>query len=182
MRVILNNEDRGVHILVEQLREITLRRHHLMPADIYQGEIIGKDKHTDSHISHLFESASVWDKVAINNHYPDQAKKPLAYLLQLIEEQDTPDAQAELSRIMDLQAWARFSVFESLTQTRHYDNVHNWRLYYDPWRQKFLPIVWDPVGWVSGWIPKQGANLEIKITPLHHALFKTAILSVCASK
>ncbi|NYT47315.1 MAG: CotH kinase family protein [Candidatus Methanofishera endochildressiae] len=55
VRVILNNEDRGVHILVEQLREITLRRHHLMPADIYQGEIIGKDKHTDSHISHLFD-------------------------------------------------------------------------------------------------------------------------------
>ncbi|HIG64169.1 MAG TPA: hypothetical protein EYQ43_00980 [Methyloprofundus sp.] len=172
IRVILNNEDRGVHILVEQIKEITLRRHHLMPADIYRGEIHGKDNFQDIHISKLFQSASVWDKVAINNHYPPNSKKPLAYLLQLIQDQDNLEAQAELSRILDLSAWARFSVFESLTQTQHYDYLHNWRLYYDPWRQKFLPIVWDPVGWAKAWLPKHGANLEINMTTLHNALFK----------
>lgn len=172
VRVILNNEDKGVHILVEQLKEITLRRHQLMPADIYRGEIHGKDNFTNSGIDHLFQSASVWDKAAINNHYPAQSKKPLEYLLQLIQDQGTPEAQAELSHILDLSAWARFSVFESLTQTQHYDAVHNWRLYYDPWKQKFLPMVWDPVGWIDSWIPKQGAALEINRTLLHNALFK----------
>lgn len=172
IRVILNNEDRGVHLLVEQLKEMTLRRNRLMPADIYRGEMHGKDNYKDSLIENLFQSASVWDKVAINNHYPSHAKKPLAHFLKLIQDQDNSEAQAELSRTLDLSAWARFSVFETLTQTLHYDNLHNWRLYYDPWQQKISPIIWDPVGWSASWMPKQGAKPEINITSVHNALFK----------
>ncbi len=170
VRVFLNNEDRGVHILVEQLNEMTLRKHKLMPADIYRGEMVGKDKYTDAMIDTLFQSDSVWDKVSVNNHYPPDSKKPLATLLQLIEDQDKPEAQAELSRVLDIEAWARFSIYEALIQSWHFDIVHNWRIFYDPWRQKFVPIVWDPVGW--RWLLKQGALNEISITTLHKALFK----------
>ncbi len=173
VRLYLNNEDRGTHLLVEQLKEMTLRRHHLMPADIYRGEMVNKDRFTDSQVENLFQSASVWDKVAVNNHYSADSKKPLVYLLSLIQNQDNPKAQAELSRILDLSAWARFSVFETLIQSRHYDKLHNWRLYYDPWRQKFLPIVWDPVGWFGAWLEMRNiASSEIKLTDFHRALFK----------
>ena len=46
-----------------------------------------------------------------------------------------------------MKAWGRFSAFESLAQTTHTDEIHNWRIYFDPWRSQFVPIVWDPMGW-----------------------------------
>ena len=147
-RLVINGEDRGVHILVEQIKELTLRNAALMPGDIYRGELIGKDRFgpgapTDS----LFRSAAVWDKVAINNHYPEPSKAPLEHLIKLVQQSHLPSAQKQLSQIMDMKAWGRFAAFESLTQTTHTDEIHNWRIYFDPWRSRFVPIVWDPMGW-----------------------------------
>ncbi|MDP6736761.1 MAG: CotH kinase family protein, partial [Nitrospinaceae bacterium] len=150
IRLFLNGEDRGVHTLVEQIKELTLRNASLMPGDIYRGELIGKDRFgpgapTDS----LFRSAAVWDKVAINNHYAESSKAPLDHLINLIQQSHLPEAQEKLSQIMDMEAWGRFSAFESLTQTMHTDEIHNWRIYFDPWRSRFVPIVWDPMGWIG---------------------------------
>ena len=148
IRLFLNGEDRGVHILVEQIKELTLRNASLMPGDIYRGELIGKDRFgpgapTDS----LFHSAAVWDKVAINNHYSESSKAPLDRLINLIQKSHLPGAQEQLSQIIDMKAWGRFSAFESLAQSTHTDEIHNWRIYFDPWRSQFVPIVWDPMGW-----------------------------------
>ena len=44
VRVFLNGTDRGIHVLVEQLGEMTLRFRRIMPGDIYRGEIAGKDR------------------------------------------------------------------------------------------------------------------------------------------
>jgi len=148
VRLVINGEDRGVHTLVEQIKELTLRNAALMPGDIYRGELVGKDHFgpgapTDS----LFRSAAVWDKVAINNHYPEPSKAPLEHLIQLVQQSHLPAAQKQLSQIMDMKAWGRFAAFESLAQTTHTDEIHNWRIYFDPWRSRFLPIVWDPMGW-----------------------------------
>jgi hypothetical protein len=148
IRLFLNGEDRGVHILVEQIKEMTLRNASLMPGDIYRGELIEKDRFgpgapTDS----LFRSAAVWDKVAINNHFAESSKVPLEHLINLIQQSHLPGAQAQLSQIMDMEAWGKFSAFEFLAQTTHTDEIHNWRMYFDPWRGQFVPIVWDPMGW-----------------------------------
>ncbi len=45
VRVSINNEDRGVYILTEQLEEMTLRRHGFMPGDLYAGEVNGVDQY-----------------------------------------------------------------------------------------------------------------------------------------
>ena len=75
---------------------------------------------------------------------------------------------------MDMDAWAAFSVFETLAQTRHFDPQHNWRLYYDPWRQKFIPIVWDPGGWPGAWRASSDESVSgyVISTALHRALFQ----------
>lgn len=174
VQVYLNGEDRGVHILVEQLSEMTLRHKQLMPSDIYRGELYGKDAFVDSSFSSLFSSANVWDKVAVNNHYPQEAKKPLERLVALLADPDSQDAQQQLSQLLDMQAWARFSVFESLIQSWHYDDYHNWRLSYDPWTQKLVPIVWDPIGWAQGWEPHQSGETVpfVMSSHLHKVLFK----------
>lgn len=170
----INNENQGIRVLVEQFKEETLRRHNLMPADVYRGEILGKDAFLDGGIRTLFDSATVWDKVAVNNHYDEAAMAPLSALIDVVQQQDEATAQSRLSELLDIEAWAKFSVFEALAQTRHYDTSHNWRLYYDPWRQKFIPVVWDPVGWPKGWRPKgdQEPAAYVIETRLHQALFK----------
>ena len=77
VRVFINGKDRGVHFLVEQLRETTIRQANLMPGDLYSGEIVGKDRYTDSGVHSLFETPAVWEKIAVNNHYDEDAKAPL---------------------------------------------------------------------------------------------------------
>ena len=51
-----------------------------MPGDIYRGEIVGKDAFTINRVAtkkKLFDSTSLWDKVAINNHYDPDSLAPL---------------------------------------------------------------------------------------------------------
>jgi hypothetical protein len=173
-RVILNGQDHGIHLLVEQFNETALRRLGRMPADIYRGEMIAKDIQRDSHVTNLFESAAVWDKVSVNNHYDPASMAPLQRLLSLTAARGTRSAQLRLGDHMDLEAWGRFSAFETLAATFHYAYNHNWRMYYDPWRQKMLPIVWDPVGWGATWYPGAGgkSHLDMVNTDLHRMLFR----------
>jgi len=172
-RVFINGEDRGVHILIEQLEEMLLRRSGVMPGDVYRGEIVGKDNFDGSKLGSLFQSTAVWDKMAVNNHYDADHNAPLTRLLSLIQDRNLSKSQAQLGELLDLEAWGRFSAFETLTQTRHFSMNHNWRLYYDPWKQKIVPIVWDPMGWAKAFRPKPGseAQNEIIVSSLHHLLF-----------
>ena len=174
VRLYLNGSDRGVHILVEQIKENTLRNASLMPGDIYRGEVIGKNRFILSAKgapNSLFQSVAGWDKVAINNHFPASSLRPLQIFLELIQQSDSPSAQKELSQILDMEAWGTFSAFESLTQSTHTDNIHNWRIYFDPWRGQFVPIVWDTMGWFD---PLRGAPIkeEIILNSIMSALFK----------
>ena len=149
VRLYLNGKNRGIYALIEQLGEITLRNTNFMPGDIYRGEMIAKDGFTRKGRAWwgLFDSPSLWDKVAINNHYQDSAMAPLETLIRLLQRREDHEAQRQLSQILDMNSWGRFSAYQALAATRHFTWDHNWRLYYDPWRGKFFPIVWDPVGW-----------------------------------
>ncbi|MDB3946371.1 CotH kinase family protein, partial [Gammaproteobacteria bacterium] len=175
VRLFLNGQDRGVYIFVEQPSETTLRNARLMPGDLYRGEMVGKDSFTfmgNNKKMKLFESLSYWDKVAINNHYDPESVAPLEKLLKLVKGGESAQSQALLSEIMDMEAWGRFSAFETLASTRHTSNSHNWRLYYDPWRGKFYPFAWDPAGWM--WIPSTGTStiaFNIVNSKLHELLF-----------
>ncbi|MCP4951591.1 MAG: hypothetical protein GY922_07050, partial [Proteobacteria bacterium] len=171
VRVYINGEDRGVHTLVEQIKEITLRNASLMPGDIYRGELIAKDRFgPGAPADSLFRSAAVWDKVAVNNHFAESSDAPLRLLIDLIQRSHLPETQEKLSQIMDMKAWGTFSAFESLAQSTHTDEIHNWRIYFDPWRNQFVPIVWDSMGWHGN---LRGARLknEVIANSLIRALF-----------
>ena len=172
MRLYINGKDQGIRVFVDQLDESTLRAAQVMPGDLYRGEIIGKDRFAgiDKTIK-LFNSSAVWDKMAANNHYDLESMAPLDQLLDLIRRRESPEAQAELSTVLDMAAWGRFSAFEVLAHTKHFSKSHNWRLYYDPWRRKIAPIVWDPAGWM--WRPRTGKRTISAVinSELHQALF-----------
>lgn len=173
VELAINGSPYGLHVFTEQLEELTLRRHGLMPGDIYVGEIIGRDIY--SGVDHYaFSHPGLWGKAAVNNHYDENSRKPLARLIQLVNQVPTEDTHNALSELLDMRAWGRFSAFESLVQSFHFDESHNWRLYYDPWRSKFVPIVWDPLTWAYFWLPASGERAQAEIAPsrLHEILFK----------
>ncbi|HEX5054287.1 MAG TPA: CotH kinase family protein [Planctomycetota bacterium] len=155
VNVFLNGRNTGLHEFTEQLDEGTLRRHDRMPGDLYAGELISKSQYAGMS-NDVFDHPLLWEKVAANNHYDLDSHAPLEALTTVLRGSPSEASQAELSRLLDMDAWGRFGAFELLTQTHHFDEVHNWRLFWDPWRLKFEPVVWDPTGWAPDWRPADG--------------------------
>lgn len=171
VNVNLNGENQGVHVLVEQLDELTLRRSRRMPGDLYGGELLGKDA-VEGARGDIFESPGLWKKIAVNNHYAEESFSPLDRLTSLVNSEPTDLVQAKLSDLLDLDMWGKFAAFETIGQTFHYDNIHNWRLYFDPITSKFIPVIWDPMVWNGSWMPREGALARFDVLPskLHNML------------
>jgi hypothetical protein len=175
VEVVLNGKRIGVHVLCEQLEELTLRRSGFMPGDIYSGELIARDAYRGIK-NELFMHPGLWEKAAVNNHYAEDSRAPLERLIELCNAYPSDEAVAELGELVDLETWGRFSAFETLAQTDHYDRVHNWRLYYDANRGHFVPIIWDPIGWGPCYRNTSDglAQLDVVNTRLHTLLFMNA--------
>lgn len=148
VNVVLNGELLGVYILTEQLDESTIRRHGLMPGDLYSGDLAGQSRFK-GHSNMVFEQPAAWTKVAVNNHFEEDSLDPLRGFLAKIQYADRPQGQAGLSEILDMDAMGRVGALDTFTQTSHTDNTHNWRFYYDPWKTQMVPVVWDPMGWTA---------------------------------
>jgi len=164
--IFINGKWNGVYILLEQIDEMTIRRHNRIPGDLYVGELIAKDAYTGLKSNNLFRYASVWTKAAVNNHYAENSKKPLEQLIELLKNPDSEKAAAELENLLDINAWGAFMAFETLSQTTHFDPLHNWRIYFDPATSRFYPVIWDPMGFEGGFV-----DFDIIASDLHYALF-----------
>ncbi|MDF1839655.1 MAG: CotH kinase family protein, partial [Planctomycetota bacterium] len=172
VNLLINGKNHGYHILTEQLSESTLRRNRRMPGDMYSGEMVGSDRY--SGVPHeLWHSAGTWTKVAVNNHYEETSKAPLEELIQVFKEARNTGDHRALSRLIDMDAFARFSAYESIVGTLHVSDEHNWRLYYDPWKGTFEPVAWDPVGWIPEarprpWVPFRADAITNELEALLH--------------
>ena len=169
VNVTMNGRNLGMHEFTEQLEEGTLRRWDRMPGDLYSGELIGKSQIRGAK-HRVFEQPGLWDKVAANNHYELTSYAPLDELLQLLAESPSEETQARLSKMLDMDAWGRFGAFELLTQTHHFDEFHNWRLFWDPWALKFEPVVWDPAGWAPEMRPRTARGDKTALDLVHSRL------------
>jgi len=155
IEAIVNGKTEGIYVLVEQLEETTLRKADRMPGDIFAGELIGNDEHIGIP-PNVFLSPGTWSKISINNHFPEDTNVAIVRLCNLLAEEPSEANSAALRELVNIDAFGRFAAFRLLTQTEHFDRVHNWRLYYDPWRNQFEPVVWDSVPWHQNWMPKAG--------------------------
>ena len=144
----LNGKNRGIHILTEQIREELLRTNGKIPGDIYVGDLTWKNSYRGSG-NRLYQNARFWEKAAVNSKRPESSFRPLEKLIDILGEPESDANHAELLGILDVHAWARYSAYLALAQTAHVDDAHNWKLYFDPARGVFEPVVWDPVGWVE---------------------------------
>ena len=149
----INGENRGLHTLVEQPEELFLRANHRMPTDLYVGELVAEDAFAGVGAK-LFDAPEAWGKSSINNHEAPLSVAPLQVLCALLDlAPDGDKAMARLRSIMDVDAFARFAAYRVITQSGHHDDMHNWRMYYDPWKRGFEPVVWDPNAWHRLWGP-----------------------------
>ncbi len=166
----LNGKNKGIHLLVEQLGSQTLKRHAKDSGTLYSGELVKNDRHPGIN-RNLFDHPQIWKIKNQNEKNLPNLKKPLTKLCELVMAEQTENTQKQLLELINIDSWARFSAFEILSQTFHYDQAHNWRLYFNPQTHKFEPIVWDPVGWNPYWIKDTiGTQLDIITSPIHQVL------------
>jgi hypothetical protein len=166
LEVYINDRYAGVHVFTEQLGEQFLRRAGRMPGDLYVGEMVGRDEFPGVE-REVFFNHGYWRKAAENNHNPpdwDEALKELSRAIYL-EDMD------RLTELVDIDSWAAFAAFITICQTVHYDSIHNWRLYFDPARGRFEPVVWDPVGFHFEGFFKKIAKLENRMDIITNVIF-----------
>ncbi|MBI5454960.1 MAG: CotH kinase family protein [Deltaproteobacteria bacterium] len=155
-----NGRYSGVYLFVEQLGEQFLRRNFRMPGDLYVGELVGRDL-VPVVGREVFQTPGFWTKAAVNNHNPPESNEPLKELTKAVYSED-PE---RLLSLIDMDAWARFAAFITVCRTTHFDITHNWRLYFDPAKGRFEPVVWDPLGWsYDAFVPnieKQSNTMDV---------------------
>lgn len=156
----INGVYNGVRLMVEQIDENFLRNNNRMPNDIYKGDNIGQKEFIGVEVS-IFENAGIWEKPAFNNHYEEENKYPLYHFLKNLNNESLEH--------IDIKSFAAMSVLIDLSSSYHYDNRHNWLLYYDQYLEKTLPIIWD----TNGWFPKNvdRKNLNIITSNLFDSLY-----------
>ena len=174
VQLVINGRLRGVHLLVEQLDESTLRRNGYMPGDLYAGELIGNDTYRGIRTNYVFENPEIWNKMAVNNHYDEASLAPLQALTRLVTSYPGEEMQRDLSEMLDMEAWGRYAAFELLAQTLHTDETHNWRLFWDANRGEFLPVIWDTVALALSWRPNNPGESKLDLVShrLHSALLR----------
>lgn len=167
----LNGKVMGVHVLTEQLDESTLRGQGYMPGDLFSGDAVAQRAHAGID-NDLFRYAGLWEKQAENNHYPLGTLAPLQALLAVVRASASDGRQRRLRQLLDVDSFAAFSALEILCATIHVDTEHNWRLFYDANRCRFVPVVWDLFGWDPGNEPEpgHGPRLDVLSSPLHVVL------------
>ncbi len=174
--VYINDKPSGIYVQTEQMDESTLRQNGFMPGDIYAGDAVGYRIVTGID-NRLFEQSALWDKAAINNHYPANSRKPLDRLIAIVNMRPSPERDRQLENLLNIEAFAKFSMLEILSSSNHVDDAHNWRLHYDFWRQKFQPIAWDLVGWYTNMYPRAGRgphSVDVTTSQLHMVLQQNA--------
>lgn len=165
--VHLNGRFHGVHELVEQLGASTLVANGRAPGAVLGGEIIMLDA-WQGIAPRLFEQAGFWEPADADEASHAASFPPMVELVRLVNTPPTTESMQRLGELLDLDAFARLSVLEQLTQSHHDDQVHNWRLAWDRFRQRFEPIPWDLVGWSETMRPATGRPIDAD--PVYSAL------------
>lgn len=170
-QVWLNGRFHGLYELVEQLGEGTLRAHGRVPGPIHSGDLVLQDAWTGVP-NRVFENASQWEVLGATLPAGPDIRAPLAELVRVLNEPASEAVLEQLERIVDIEAFARFSALEVLTQSHHDDETHNWRLHHDPATGRFEPIVWDLMPWgeTSRIGDGKGPELDPVFSHLHEVL------------
>ncbi len=137
----------GVYMLRHRQNEAFLRHHNRLPGDIYVSDMIKRDVFFREGQDFIFgDPPWLWEKAAFNNKFDRQSRRPIEELMRRLAHVRDRDSHLRLTRMLDLDAWARFSAWMQLVMATHIYDGHNWTLYYDPGKLAFEPIISDGNG------------------------------------
>jgi hypothetical protein len=150
-RLILNRTNLGLYVCQPQTSEAWLRSSKRVPGNVYVGDrpvntldtVAGEDPLV------LWKDPNVWTQVAQVELLPPGRPELRAFLnaLTLLRDARTEaelrNAREGLEDIADVEAFLKLSALQAFTTGWHQDDQHNWRIYFDPSRGRFEPIVWD---------------------------------------
>jgi len=136
----VNGSPLGVYFLEAPVDESVLRHAGRFPWNIYSGNGAPVDPATGT--SRLFESAGFWTKAA----GPIGQESDLAELVELLEQLHRADPVA-FARFaeerLDLRAFAELDALDVVLGIDQHNYDENQKLYYDPYRGVFEPVVWN---------------------------------------
>jgi len=173
VRLRVNGEYHGVYVLSEDVDESTLRALRRMPGDVYERTLRWSSTAAGVTVGE-FCRPEAWRKIAVDSRRDADADAPLRALLGGLAAPGSSEQRRDILRMIDIEAMARMSVLELLTQAHRQRHFEKWRLYYDPWRGRFEPVLWDSL---DGPAPGDGAaaiELDALPTPLHRVLYDHA--------
>jgi hypothetical protein len=143
VRLVINENQMGLYFLEAPADEATIRYHRRLPWNLYSGDSGPLDPTTG--VSKLFETPSAWNKAAS----PLEDKTGLVELQVLLDRlgHATPEEfEAFAKERLDLEAFAVLDAIDVVfgLDQRNYDE--NQKLYFDPYRGRFEPVVWNVRG------------------------------------
>lgn len=162
--------------VIGSIDEQLLRNQSLMPGDIYGLNITGHKRGGDPTLFGIrsgFSDSLLWRKVATYNHFSEHNFMALDRLLYEISRSLETGQSENLLALIDVDYFAKLLILLQLAQSNHLDNVHNTAIYYDPWRNKFFPIIDDLMAWHKPF----GSSFEQQI-PAHEPIITDFLSTV----
>ena len=143
VELFINDRNHGVYIEMPDLDESFLRAHGIMPVNLYKGEQENQERLYGSE-PFLFNNPALWEKSSVFNQIPEEDRSDLKLLFDTAQKAHTSsDAYDSLKELAPLKEWARFSAYQTLTQSWHNSSYHNQRLVADPWKGIVFPVSHD---------------------------------------
>lgn len=136
----VNGHPLGVYLLEAPVDEAVLRHSRRFPWNIYSGNGGPTDPVTG--VSRLFDSVTHWTKVASPLEQKEDMSE-LVELLEVIRQADLPGFAQFAQERLDLRAFAEYDAIDVLLGIDQHNYDENHKFYYDPYRGRFEPIVWN---------------------------------------
>ncbi len=136
----LNASPMGVYLLETPADESTLRQNRRFPWSLYSGNGAPRDPKTG--VSLLFTDTKYWRKA--EGPLPKRSDySELQALLEQLSQAAPADFADWARRHLDLNAFARLSAIDIAFGIDQHNYDENQKLYFDPYRGRFEPIVWN---------------------------------------
>jgi hypothetical protein len=140
VRVRLNNSDMGVYHYAVQPVEGVLRRGRRMPGALYSGDTDSVD--VARGVGSLFFGRHGWQQVTERMAGAPNEFEPLDRLLEAVQHASHGEFATFAEHHMDLDRYAAFDALDVVFGGNEHDYFSNHKVYFDPYRGRFEPVVW----------------------------------------
>jgi parallel beta-helix repeat protein len=158
----VNNRYMGVYDMVDQIDEHFLRRQHQMPGNIYYGE--------EGIFKPMWKEASSWEKPSSRSSGEKSDERDLQYFLDVLNKEPVESGKKALENILDTKKYLGMYALDQVLGIARQDTHHNHKLYFEAWKGKFEPVVWDVTG-NELWPDPQSIFLNTPFNPIYGKMF-----------